>query len=191
MEQHRDVAGRDAERVRDVLARDLVEHAQRDDRALDLRQRLHAAVQADLVLGGGDELVGAGGGGGQGGEQRGIAGVRPGAGVQPAVVARHVSRQRDQQPARFVAGVDERVRRGQRDERLERVLDGVERLLGGQPLRARHAGQLPPVPMNQLADPAEERPAVGFGAGTASAGRTRLGGFGRRRRLGFGRHFRR
>ena len=36
MEQHRDVAGRDAERLGDVLARDLVEHPQRDHRALDV-----------------------------------------------------------------------------------------------------------------------------------------------------------
>ena len=184
VEQDRDVPGRDAERLRDVFARHVVEHAQRDHRALDVRQRLHAAVQADPILGGGDQLVGAGRGGGQRRDQLRIAGVGLGVRVQPAAVARHVARQRDQQAARLVAGVDQRMRRGQGEERLERVLDGVERVLGGQPLGARDARQLAPVPMDQLADPAEKRAAVRVGAGAPEL--APRGGLGRgRTTLGF------
>ena len=50
---------------------------------------------------------------------------------------------------------------------LERVLDGVERVLGRQPLGARDRGQLGAVAMDQLPDPAEKRPAVRVGARTA------------------------
>ena len=130
-------------------------------------------------------------GGGQRGQQRGIAGVRLGAGVQPAVVARHVARQRDQQPARLVARVDQRVRRGQVMNVWNASWTASNASSAVSPSAARHARQLPPVPMDQLPDPAEKRAAVRLGAGATSARRARAGGFGRRRRLGFGRHFRR
>ena len=83
--------------------------------------------------------------------------------------------------ARLVAGIDQRMSGRQREERLERVLDGVERLLGGQPLGARDARQLAAVRVDQLADPAEKRGAVRVGAvAPGSARRARLGAGGRR-----------
>ena len=58
MEQHRDVPRREAEHARDVLARDVVEEAQADDRALELRERVEAADRDREGLGPGDDLVG-------------------------------------------------------------------------------------------------------------------------------------
>ena len=46
-----DVPGGDAQRGRDVLARLLLEHAQRDHRVLDGAELLHARAQAHVLLG--------------------------------------------------------------------------------------------------------------------------------------------
>jgi hypothetical protein len=46
VEQHGDVARLDAELARDVLARSVLEHAQRDDGALDVGEPGHAAREA-------------------------------------------------------------------------------------------------------------------------------------------------
>ena len=177
--------------LRDVLARDLVEHAQRDHRALDVRQRLHAAVQADPILGGGDELVGAG-------RRRRAArpaardrrreawrGRAAGGGCAPRFGVSVISSRRDSSPASI-----ERVRRGQGDERLERVLDGVERVLGGQPLRARHRRPAPAGADGPAGRPSRETPRCPRRRSRSPNACARAGGTGERggRPSGFGRH---
>ena len=75
---------------------------------------------------------------------------------QPPPVAGQVPGHRHQEVARIVAGVDQRSRRGERQEGVERLLDGVERLLGTEPLAAGHRDQTPAVVMDQPPHPAQE-----------------------------------
>src|SRR5689334_11437444 len=58
VKQDGDVLGREPERARHALARDLVQHAKRHHRALDLAQRGDAAAEASVLLGSLQELVG-------------------------------------------------------------------------------------------------------------------------------------
>lgn len=58
MQQDVDVASADAERLRDVLTRSLLEQPQHHDGLLRLAQLIDARAQADVLLGLGDELLG-------------------------------------------------------------------------------------------------------------------------------------
>jgi hypothetical protein len=63
---------------------------------------------------------------------------------------------------------------------MERLLDGVERLLGSQPLAARHRHQTPAVIVDQPPDPAQEGVTTPRGTLEAAAARfvARGGGVG-------------
>ena len=107
-------------------------------------------------------------------EQGRVAHVGPSHGVQPAAVAGDVAGEHHQQLARLVRLVDQGARLGQGDEGVERLLDGVERVLGRQALAPGDPGQRHAVVVHQPAHPAQEgRPLAGVpAAGREGAGRS-------------------
>ena len=150
------MAGRDAERPRDVLARNLVEHAQRDHRALRLGQLAHAAGQLLLLLQRFQPLFRGRRRVGQGVDHGVVGDVGPRARVQTTPVAGDVARQRGQQLARILGRRNQVGRVGPRHEGAERLLHGVEGVLGQQPLGACDARQVGAVRMDQPRHPVGE-----------------------------------
>jgi hypothetical protein len=156
VQEHRDMSRRDAQRARHVLARDLVEHAQDDHRALRVDQLTHAARELLVLLDRLQDLLAAGRRIGQLLDDGGVGQVRTRPGVQAPPVARQVASQRHQQLARRLGLRDQLGRVGPHQERAEGLLDGVEGVLGEQALAARHPRQRGAVVVHQTRHPAGE-----------------------------------
>ncbi len=134
--------GRDAQRVRDVFARLLLEKSQRDDRLLNGAQLLDARPEPDVLFGEGDRVVGAG----QATVQvLGLveAFVRARQKVATPAIASDVAHDRHQHGPRVVF-----LERGgallrELEQGAEALLHAVDGVFGGHPFRARHGGQGP------------------------------------------------
>lgn len=148
MDQDVDVAAGEAERRGDVLARALLEQAQRDHRALDLAELLHARAQADHVLGVGQQLF----------DVRLVQGelvvpreVGDGAEVPAPLVSRRVAHDGPERRAReLVVGLVV-----PHQERAQRVLHALQRLFGVEPLAPRDGDERPSIEVNETAQAVE------------------------------------
>jgi thioredoxin len=134
--------GRYAERIRDVLAGLLVEHPQRHNGTLDGAELLDARPKPDVLFGACDRLVGAGPA--RVGQLHAVdVLVRPRDEMPAPAVSRDVARDRHQHRATVVTIEGERFALRQLEERTERLLHTVDRVLGRHPLRPGDRGEGP------------------------------------------------
>lgn len=126
----------------------LLEHAQRDDLALDVGERRHAAGELRDQLAVARDAIRRRAAG-----ERGVVGdhVRARAMVAPPGVARGVADDRREHARELVAGRGEQVRPLEHER--DRVLDGVDRVVGAEALAARDRRELASVRAHQVADP--------------------------------------
>jgi hypothetical protein len=119
-----------AELACNILARNPIDQAQVNDRALYLVQRRHAAEEHCMLFGRGNDLVGRGGIGSQALDGRVINNMRPCVIMATAAVARDVARENDQHPSRIIGPANEESRLRQTEEARECFLDTVQRIIG-------------------------------------------------------------
>ncbi|MBL8113217.1 MAG: response regulator, partial [Acidobacteria bacterium] len=167
VEQRRDVIGPERQLAGDILARQLLEHAHRDDPALDVGQPRDAALEPHVPFGHLEELIGAELGPGQVLPLRDVL-VGQRAEGAATHVAGGVPHHHGEQTPRVFGVPHQRARLRQGEKRLEGLLDGVQRVLCPQALLLRHGCERAGVGEGQIGNPADE------GRGL---GRHREGGF--------------
>jgi hypothetical protein len=129
VQQDGDMRGRQPEHRRHVFARDLVQHPQGDDRTLQLPEGFEAPDHEREVLRLRNQLVRGRILGGEIGERLVARRVRARDRVPAASIARVVPHQSREQPERIDVRFDQLPGLWQQEERVERVLNGIERVL--------------------------------------------------------------
>jgi hypothetical protein len=156
VQQDGDVRGWQFEHRRHVLARNFVQHPQRNDRPLQLPEVIEAPHHERKVLRLRDQLVDGQRLGGENVEGliARIMGARDR--VSAASIPRVVSNQNRQQLERILVRLDQLPSLWQHEERVERVLNGIERILFSQSLSPRQAVEPSSVGMHQSRHPFEK-----------------------------------
>jgi 2-keto-3-deoxy-L-rhamnonate aldolase RhmA len=151
MEQDGDVVGGEAERLGRLFSGDLLEHAQRDDLAMDVAQLRHATDELVRGDGVGERVVGAR----RAGDEVAGGDVEVGAGevVAPPQVAGGVAHDGGEQARRVVGQIAQAVDVGAGQEGVERILDDIERVGGAGAFAARDGGESTGVVARESGDP--------------------------------------
>jgi hypothetical protein len=154
MKQNGYMAGVCSELASDILARNIVDQAQLNNRALHLVQRSHTAKHHGMLLGRGNDVVGGGGIGNQPFYRRAIDDMGTGVIVATSTIARDISRQNHQHPGRIVRQSHQLARLRQGEETQERLLHAIERIISAQTFPTDDAGKARSMLMHQDGDPA-------------------------------------
>jgi hypothetical protein len=153
VQQDGDMRGRQLEHRRHVFAGDLVQHPQRNDRTLQLPEVIEAPDHERKLLRLRDQLVDRLGLGGEKGEGliARIMGARDR--VPAASIPGVVSHQNREELERIIVRFDQLPSLWQQQERLERVLNAVERILFSQPFPPGQAVESSSVGMHESSHP--------------------------------------
>jgi len=174
--------GRQSEHRRHVFAGDLVQHPQRNDRTLQLPEMIEASDHECKILRLGDQLVDGRRLSAEKGEGL-IARIMWASNRVPAAsVARMVPHQNREELDRVIVRFDQLPGLWQHEERMERVLNAVERILFSQPFSPGQAVESSPVGMHESSHPFEKprpsstrRGAIVFRSRHSPGGGRRLG----------------
>jgi hypothetical protein len=153
VQQDGDMRGRQFEHRRHVFAGNLVQHPQRNDRTLQLPEMIEAPDHERKVLRLSDQLV----------DGRRLSGEK-GEGfltrlmwardlVPAASIPCVIPDQNREESDRIIVRFDQLPGLWQQEESLERVLNGVERILFSQPFSPRQAVESSPVGMHESSHP--------------------------------------
>ena len=150
------MAGCEAEGAGNVFAGDLVQHAQGDHGARNFRERAQAAREANVVFGGHEQIVHAGGLSGERCHGGVVAVVGRGVGMAAAAIAGKIAYQGHQKLSRGLGFIDQRAGLRQGDKGDEGFLNCIERFVWPQTFVLGDPRQRGAVLVNQTGYPREE-----------------------------------